>query len=363
VRRGTWALMAAGGLLGTVLLAAAAVCATSGCSALGYYAQAVNGHLDLLQRARPVADWVADPATPAPLRERLLLTQRLRDFAVSELKLPDNQSYRHYADLQRSAVVWNVVAAPELSLQLKTWCFPVVGCVGYRGYFSRGPADALAEQLKADGWETSVYGVPAYSTLGRTDWLGGDPLLNTFVNWPEGELARLIFHELAHQVAYAADDTTFNESYATAVERIGGQRWLERHASAAARDEVAAFDARRQDFRELTGRTRDELRALYASDASVAVKRERKAVLMAALQADHAHLKAQRWNGFAGYDGWFARANNAAFGVMAAYNELVPHFERLFERSGGDFARFHAEVRVLAALPKAERRARLGAPP
>jgi predicted aminopeptidase len=366
VHRRTWALMAAASLIGTVLFAAAGVCLTSGCStlgSLGYYAQAVNGHLDLLQRARPVTAWVADPATPDALRQRLLLSQRMRDFAVSELKLPDNHSYRHYADLQRSAVVWNVVAAPELSLSLKTWCFPVVGCVGYRGYFSREPADALAAQLKAEGWETSVYGVPAYSTLGRTDWLGGDPLLNTFLNWPEGELARLIFHELAHQVAYADDDTTFNESFATAVERIGGQRWLQRHASPTAREEYDALESRRQEFRQLTKRYRNELRALYASDATDAVKRTRKAELMAALQAEYAQLKAQRWNGFAGYDGWFARANNAALGVLAAYNELVPDFERLFESSGGDFTRFYAEVGLLAALPKADRRAKLGAPP
>jgi predicted aminopeptidase len=314
-------------------------------------------------RARPVADWVADPVTPVALRERLLLSQRMRDFAISELRLPDNRSYRAYADLQRTSVVWNAVAAPELSLTLKTWCFPVVGCVGYRGYFTQQPADALAVQLGAEGWETSVYGVPAYSTLGRTDWLGGDPLLNTFLNWPEGELARLIFHELAHQVAYADDDTTFNESFATAVERIGGQRWLQQHGSPAARLEYDTLEARRQDFRQLTTRYREEFRALYASDTPDAAKRAGKAALMARLQADYAQLKAERWGGFAGYDGWFARANNAAFGVMAAYNELVPEFERLFERSGGDFTRFYAEVKVLAAMPKAERRARLGAPP
>ena len=362
-------MMAAAGLLGTTLLATAAVCLTSGCStvgsfgSLGYYAQAANGHLDLLQRARPVADWVVDPDTPEPLRQRLLLSQRMRDFAVSELKLPDNRSYRGYADLQRASVVWNAVAAPELSLTLKTWCFPVVGCVGYRGYFTRAPAEALVAQLKVEGWETSVYGVPAYSTLGRTDWLGGDPLLNTFLDWPEGELARLIFHELAHQVAYADDDTTFNESFATAVERIGGQRWLQLHASPAARQEYEALEARRRDFRLLTARYRNELQALYASDASDALKRSRKAELMTGLQADYVQLKAQRWNGFAGYDGWFSRANNATLGVMAAYNELVPDFEHLFERSGGDLTRFYAEVKVLAALPKAERRNRLGAQP
>ena len=199
--------------------------ALGGCS-LGYYAQSVGGHLDLMQRARPVEQWVADPATPDALRERLRLAQRLRAFASDELKLPDNASYRRFAHLDRNAVVWNVVATPELSLTLQTWCFPVMGCVGYRGYFQRAPADQLAADLRAQGLDVSVYGVPAYSTLGWTNWLGGDPLLSTFIRWPESELARLLFHELAHQVVYVADDTAFNESYATAVERLGLQRWL-----------------------------------------------------------------------------------------------------------------------------------------
>lgn len=354
-------LMGAGGLAGTVLLAAAAVCLTSGCSTLGFYAQAAGGHLALVQKARPVDDWLADPATTAALRERLQLTQRMRDFAVSDLKLPDNSSYRRYADLQRSAVVWNVVASPELALTLKTWCFPVMGCVGYRGYFSREPADAVAAQLRAEGWESDVYGVPAYSTLGWTGWLGGDPLLNTFVNWPEGELARLIFHELAHQVAYASDDTTFNESFAVAVERIGGARWLQLHATPAARDEMAALESRRQDFRALTQRTRERLQAVYESAQPLEDKRRAKAAVMAQLRSEYAALKAERWGGFQGYDGWVARANNASFGVQAAYDELVPAFERLFEQQGRDFSRFYAQAKVLAALPKDQRRARLAA--
>lgn len=341
--------------------AALAVAAVSGCSTLAYYGQAVNGHLDLLQRARPIAEWLADPATPAPLRERLQLTQRLRDFAVSELKLPDNDSYRRYADLGRNAAVWNVVAAPELSLTLKTWCYPVMGCAGYRGYYRRESADAFAAGLRDDAWETSVYGVPAYSTLGWTNWLGGDPLLNTFVFWIEGELARLVFHELAHQVAYANDDTTFNESFAVAVERLGGQRWLERHADAAARAEYARFDDRRQQFRALALKTRVALMAVYDSPAPDDEKRRRKAEVMAALRSEHAALKAGPWAGFAGYDGWIERANNAAFGVQAAYDELVPQFERLFEKNGRDFDRFYAAVKALAALPKQERRAKLAA--
>lgn len=354
-------LVASLGLAGAAVFALAATCLASGCSTLGYYTQSVTGHLALVQAARPVDSWLAAPDTNAPLRERLALSQRMRDFAVQELKLPDNASYRRFADLQRPAAVWNVVAAPELSLQLRTWCFPLVGCVGYRGYFDRAEAEAFAAGLKAEGLEVTVYGVPAYSTLGRLprfDWLA-DPLLNTFINYPEGELARLIFHELSHQVAYAADDTEFNESFATAVERIGGARWLEAHAGAAAREEYARFDARRQDFRALTMRWRDRLDALYRSPEPDAEKRERKALLMSELRADYEAMKAQRWGGFAGYDGWFARANNASFGVLAAYNGLVPEFEHLFEREGRDFPRFYTEVQRLAALPRTERRAAL----
>jgi predicted aminopeptidase len=354
-----WWLMAAGGLAGVLLLAAGTVCLTSGCSTIGYYAQATNGHLDLLQRARPVPEVLADPATPPALKTRLELSQRMRDFAVSELKLPDNSSYRRYADLNRSAAVWNAVAAPELGLALKTWCFPVLGCVGYRGYYTREGADALATTLKADGYETMVYGVPAYSTLGWSNWVGGDPLLNTFVNWGEAELARLVFHELAHQVAYVGDDTTFNESFATAVERIGGARWLARHGTPAALAEDRARQQRADEFRAFTLRWRAELEALYTSPRSDADKRTAKAELMARLRSEYTMMKADRWGGYAGYDGWFERANNASFAVLAAYNELVPQFLRLFEAQGSDFTRFYAEVKRLAALPKAERRATL----
>jgi predicted aminopeptidase len=343
-----------------MLIAAAALGLTSGCSTLGYVAQSVSGHLSLVRAARPVPEWLADAQTPESLKQRLLLTQRMRDFAVSELKLPDNASYRRYADLKRSAAVWNVVAAPELSLALKTWCFPVVGCVGYRGYFQRDEADALAAALRAEGLEASVYGVPAYSTLGKLPGsLFSDPLLNTFVSYPEGELARLIFHELSHQVSYAAGDTVFNESFATAVERIGSTRWLVEHADPQARAEYARFDARRNDFRALTRKYRELLEALFSSAASDTDKRAGKLVLMQQLRGDHEALKAGPWAGYAGYDAWFAGANNASLGVLSAYNELVPGFERLFEREARDFSRFYAQVQRLASLPKAERRAEL----
>jgi predicted aminopeptidase len=353
--------MGLAGTVGVVLLAAGTVCLTAGCSTLGYYAQAAGGHLSLLNKARPVPDWLADDSTPPPLRERLALSQRMRDFAVSELHLPDNASYRRYADLHRGAAVWNVVAAPELSLALKTWCFPVVGCVGYRGYYDKTAAEALAAELRAQGLEATVQAIPAYSTLGKLpgDYFA-DPLLNTFVRWSEGDLARLMFHELAHQVAYAAGDTMFNESFATSVERIGGERWLAAHAGEAARAEMATLDVRRQEFRAMALKARADLEAIYADvSTSAEQKRAAKAERFARLRADHAALKAGPWNGYTGYDNWFASANNASLGVMAAYNELVPQFEKLFEREGRDFDRFYAEVKRLAALPKEERRATL----
>ena len=344
-------------------VALAAVAATAslclaGCASVGYYWQSVSGHLSLINAARPVDDWLADAQTPEPLKARLAMSQRIRSFAVAELKLPDNASYHRYADLRRSAVVWNVVAAPELSLTLKTWCFPVVGCVGYRGYFNELEARAEAAQLQAQGLEVSVYGVPAYSTLGWMNWAGGDPLLNTFINYPEGELARLVFHELAHQVVFAAGDTMFNESFATAVERLGSQRWLATQASDAARTQYATFDQRRQAFRALALATRRELADIYESKEALRQHTRgpvaMKSVAMKNFRDNYAGLKAS-WGGFAGYDPWVARANNAAFGAQAAYDELVPGFEALFAREGGNWQRFYDAVRQLAALPQDQR--------
>jgi predicted aminopeptidase len=201
--------------------------------------------------------------------------------------------------------------------------------------------------------------VPAYSTLGWTNWMGGDPLLSTFIGYPEGELARLLFHELAHQVVYARDDTVFNESFATAVERLGGERWRG-HASEQALADYARFDARRQQFRALTRQTRERLAQAYAlptREARLSARRE----ALAGFQADYARLR-QAWGGFAGYDAWAAQANNALFAAQSAYDELVPGFEALFEREGRDFPRFYDAVRALARLPKAERHAALVVP-
>lgn len=358
--------------VGRVLRLAGAALLLGGCASVaddadsawrpGYLWQSVRGHLGMLQAARPVDAVLADPATGPALRQRLELGRTLRDYASQTLALPDNASYRRYADLGRPAAVWNVVAAPELSLALKTWCFPVVGCVGYRGYFAREEAETVARVLRERGWEVHVYGVPAYSTLGKLPgaWFA-DPLLNTFLRHSDVELARLIFHELAHQVAYADHDTTFNESYATAVERLGSRQWLAQSGRADLIAETETLDRRREEFRALTMRWRERLDALYRSAADDATRRRDKAALYAAMRAEYAQWRDQSWGGDRAYDAWFEGANNARLGVLAAYNAQVPAFERLFEQVGRDWPRFHAEVRGLAALPKAERDAALGA--
>ena len=329
-----------------------------GCADGRYYFQSVSGHVQVMQAARPVSQWLADDqATPA-LKQRLILSQQIRQFSVTELHLPDNESYRRFADLHRRAVVWNVVAAPEFSLTLHTWCFPVVGCVAYRGYYAEADAQAEAAALRLQGLDARVYGVPAYSTLGWLNWAGGDPLLNTFIQYPDGELARMMIHELAHQVLYVKDDTVFNESFATAVERLGGLRWLANEGTPAARQQYEAFDARRQQFRALSLATRQKLDEIYERNQALTLDRTAVAAMkkeaISAFQSDYQRLKAT-WNGYDGYDAWVAGANNAAFGAQAAYDDLVPGFEALFEREGRDWPRFYDAVRRLAELPTQER--------
>ncbi len=340
-------------------------CAQPPGNALGYYWQSLRGHLDILQAARPLSEWLERADTPAALRERLLLAQQVRTFASSVLALPDNASYRRYARLERPAAVWNVVAAPPWSLTLHAWCFPVTGCIGYRGYFAEADARAEGERLARQGLEVSVYPVPAYSTLGYSNWLGGDPLLSTFIGWPEGDFVRLLLHELAHQAAYASGDTRFNESYATAVERLGVQRWLHDHARPGARAQYQHSEQRRQQWRDLAEATRARLAGIYASKAADAGADGRYAAMkneaLEAFAAGYARLRAQWLQAgvpaaqLAGLDHWVQGANNASFAAQGAYDDQVPAFLALFEREGGDWPRFHAAVRALAALPQRER--------
>ncbi|HEY4319398.1 MAG TPA: aminopeptidase [Herbaspirillum sp.] len=331
-------------------LLAACLLSLGGCGSLGYYAQAAHGQFSLLAQARPIDDWLTDPQTPSALKDKLREVQRIRRFAVGELGLPDNDSYTSYAKLARRYVLWNVIAAPALSLTPRRWCFPVAGCVNYRGYYDRKTAQDFAAQLRGDGDDVQVLGVPAYSTLG---WFN-DPVLSTFINYPDAELARLVFHELAHQEFYVKGDSEFNESFATAVESAGVARWLKRYGTAAQEQAYRTFEQRKRDFLALLLRRRAELARIYASDADDRQKLQEKAEVFDALRADYAILK-QHWGGYAGYDRWFAAPlSNAHLALVATYHDLEPGFEALL-RQTPDFSQFYARVKALGALDKSAR--------
>jgi predicted aminopeptidase len=325
-----------------------------GCAQISYYAQATHGQSSIMSAAKSIDDLLIEPDIDDKLRQRLAKAQQIRQFAVSELALPDNASYKSYADLQRPFALWNVVAAPELSLKPLQWCFPVAGCVSYRGYYSKDDALAFAATLRSDGYDVQVIGVPTYSTLG---WFN-DPVLSTFIRYPDGELARLIFHELAHQVVYVKDDTQFNESFATAVEEAGVERWFALHGDANAKRLYAVLKARRGEFLALLLRYRTALAANYASDASDNEKRSLKVETFAALQRDYQILKAS-WNGFSGYDRWFDQPlSNAHLVSIATYHEFVPGFNALLHEQG-NFADFYQAVIALAATDKTDRHRQL----
>jgi predicted aminopeptidase len=344
--------------LAVLLIAVLTLGGFGGCSTtLGYYWQALDGQMGLVREARPIGEVIEDPLTGEALKGKLERAREIRDFASRTLGLPDNGSYRTYADLRRRYVVWNVFATPEFSVEPREWCFLVAGCVGYRGYFGEADARAFANRLAKEGLDVYVGGVPAYSTLG---WLD-DPVLNTFIHYPETELARLIFHELSHQVVYAPGDSMFNESFAVTVENAGVERWVAERGTA---DQRAAFEAaqrRKRDFAELVAGYRERLAAAYAAGERLSERRAAKALLREEMRADYARLK-QVWGGFAGYDWWFEQPlNNAQLASVAIYTQLVPGFERLLQESQGDLPAFYAKVKALAKLPEAERRARLEA--
>jgi predicted aminopeptidase len=327
-----------------------------GCTAVTYYWQGVRGQLDLLERARPIPTVLATTDDPA-LKRKLERVLAIRDYASRELGLPDNPSYRSYTDLGRRYVLWNVFATPELSLEPHQWCFLVAGCVNYRGYFNEAAARTEASQLGATGDDVYVGGVPAYSTLGYFN----DPMLSTVIRYPDTEVARLIFHELAHQVAYAKDDTVFNESFAVSVEEEGIARWLAAQNDPALTAQFNTSQRYRQGFHTLIDRIHGELVALYASSASVEEKRAGKAAAFASMRAAYDAMK-KAWGGFAAYDAWFAQGpNNANLAAVGLYSQKVPEFHALLVADGGDLPRFYAHVKTLAKLPKVERDSALAA--
>jgi predicted aminopeptidase len=329
-------------LAAALLVVAAAV---TGCESISYYGQAIGGQIALFSRARPVDDWLADPGTTPQLRSQLVKAKAIREFASRSLGLPDNGSYHSYAQLDRPYVVWNVYAAGELSVEPKQECFPFAGCVSYRGFFSEEEAKRHAETLRKDGYDVYVGGVTAYSTLGWFD----DPLLSTFISFSDTQLARLVFHELAHQRVYAKNDTAFNESFAVTVENEGVRRWLEAEGRGVELEAFRAAQERRREFASRVKQARERLASLYAAGGSRAALLEQK-------RGEFERLRIS-------YPGIIPEQPNNAFLVsIALYTEMVPAFERLLAACNGDLPEFYRRAGRIGALPKEERALALGAP-
>jgi len=323
----------------------------------GYYWQASMGHLELMRQRRPIPEVIDDPATGDEVRAKLRLAMAALDFAHDRLGLPDNGSYRVYADTGRPYVVWNVVAAPEFSLEPRTWCFPVAGCISYRGYFDETDAREFAAGLAANGDDVIVGGVAAYSTLGRFE----DPILNTMIDYADYQLAGLIFHELAHQLVYVKDDSTFNEGFASFVEREGLRLWLESRGAEEALSDYRRSLQRRAQLQALLSDVRRRLENLYEQDLADDELRDRKAAAFEALVADYRDISSQ-WDGPPYFDHWFDGAlNNARLVSFATYDDYVPAFAILLDDAGGDLERFYASVAALAQLESSERTARMRA--
>ncbi len=341
-----------------------------GCENLRYYNQAINGQYQILTTKRSIDKLIKDGETPADLKQKLQLVVDIRRYAQKELKLPVDGQYLQYADVHRRFVVWNVYAADEFSLEPKSWTFPIVGKATYRGYFSEKAARDYAARLKKQGYDVHVGGIEAYSTVG---WFH-DPVLNTFINNSGVDLAETLFHELAHQTAFAKGDTDFNEALATAIAEEGLRRWISTTATPQAAAEYRASLERKDQFIRLVMNTRQQLENLYrqstppntqlASLSTVPVragdKRQRKELIIEGLRQEYQRLKTEKWGGNPEYDSWFSKPiNNAKLNTVATYYELVPAFNRLLDKCKGDLPLFYRELRKIARLPKAERQATL----
>ena len=338
-----------------LLAAAAAGALLCGCGSL-YLLQAASGQWHVMRARVPIEKLLAAPSTPAQLRARLGEVRAARAFASQELGLPDNSSYRSYADIHRPYVVWNVVATPEFSVEPKRWCFPVAGCVAYRGYFHEHQAREFALGLEARGFDVALDGVPAYSTLGKF----ADPVLSSMLRYGDDVLAATIFHELAHQLLYVRDDTGFNEAFATTVEDAGLERWLARQGEPQRMQRFRAEQDEEQAFVNLLERRRAQLAALYASGTAPGKMRQEKAAIFARLAEDIRALERARAVEAPLYAEWLAQGlNNARLASVATYFDCVPGFRRLLAQSGGELPRFYAAARALAHEPRAVRHARL----
>jgi len=337
------------------MAAVLAAVSLSACSTIGYYGQLARGQYHLLASRRPIARVVADPATDPALRARLELASQARAFASDRLALPRNASYTTYADLERPYATWNVFAAAEFSVEAVTRCYPIVGCLAYRGYFDRASADAEGTRLREFGLDTWIGGSAAYSTLG---WFA-DPVLNTMLRWDDDELAGTIFHELAHQRLFAKGDTQFNESFATFVQQEGLRQWRETRGVPAERGSRSRHD---EEFDQLVLDARARLRALYATALPADEMRLRKGEEIERLRRDYRELRDSRWGGSGAYDDWInSEINNAKLLPFGLYRRWVPAFAALFETQGRAWPAFYAAAAEIARLDAAARSQALSA--
>ena len=321
------------------------------CETVSYYSQAARGQLTIVFGREDIQRLIERQDLSDELAEKFARVMDIREFAEQELGLPVGENYSTYVDLEREHVVWNVFAAPEFSVDPVNWCYPIAGCVAYRGYFSEQSALSYAAKLEEDGFDVYTGGVDAYSTLG---WFE-DSLLSTVLNRADYQLAGLIFHELAHQLVYLPGDTTFNESFATAVEREGVRRWLTKTNEVSNIDAAVLDYDRQQQFVDLVTDYRDRFESLYEQEVVESSMRSQKVQLQQSMREEYGLLK-QQWQGYEGYDGWFSRSlNNAQLSTVASYNDLLPFFAAVFEESDRDFFAFYAEVSRIADLPEKER--------
>ena len=321
------------------------------CETVGYYSQVARGQLTIVFGREDIQRLIEQQELSDELVEKFAKVMDIREFAETELGLPVGGNYSSYVDVEREHVLWNVFAAPEFSVDPVNWCYPIAGCVAYRGYFSEQSALGYAAKLEDDGFDVYTGGVDAYSTLG---WFE-DSLLSTVLNRADYQLAGLIFHELAHQLVYLPGDTTFNESFATAVEREGVRRWLTKSNEGSSIDAALLDYDRQQQFVDLVAGYRDRFESLYEQDVPESAMRSKKAELQQSMRDEYAALK-QQWQGYEGYDGWFSQSlNNAQLSTVASYNDLLPFFAAVFEKSNQDFTTFYAEISRIADLPEKER--------
>ncbi|MBT8437169.1 MAG: aminopeptidase [Gammaproteobacteria bacterium] len=322
-----------------------------GCADLGYYWHSANGHLRVMNQRVDIDELLADDSLETDLRERLELVQEIRRFSIERLELPANHSYASYVELDRPYVLQNLFAAAEFSTRLYEWCYPIIGCAGYRGYYDEDRMLAYADDLRSRGLEVYIGQVPAYSTLGWFD----DPVLSSFINWPDYRLAGLLFHELTHQQVYIDDDTTFNESLASAVQQVGTELWLKSQNRGEDIDKLSRWLRYREQAIGSIEFTRETLAELYASDITDAEKRERKKQIFTDARKRHdAIAKTHQVNG--GFTRWFADdLNNAKIGSVAAYNSLVPAFINMIHAHQLDFRAFFNYANAVGALEKRAR--------